>query len=1176
MGKRKAKRILAYLMSAVIMCSTLLTNSIVARAAEDTGTFRIRLTPMDGCNSISYQIGEEAIVNLEKNQFTENPEDQSGTVWYSWESSDPIAAGTTIKVTVSPAEGYTKDGEATENEDGSYTYQTTVVASESKEIEIRLAKDNKPGSQANPGDVSFRIDNSQNGNVFVSASRDGGFVQVSDGSVESKDSFAGADKIYVKYELNPDQSLDNYVDSETGISCNVYRVDGVATNLEFDDSNIAEVPYNADKALEIQIRFAGGKPGPVANPGDVSFRIDNSQNGNVFVSASRDGGFVQVSDGSVESKDSFAGADKIYVKYELNPDQSLDNYVDSETGISCNVYRVDGVATNLEFDDSNIAEVPYNADKALEIQIRFAGGESGPGSGSGASKDYPFEAKATSNITFEGTQNWDGAGLAITAQYYINGVACQENSYDEEACRDIVTHLTNVTYPYDEQDERTPMVTVDDVEVPAVEFEFVNQINARYTSIVINGIDYSYLIPGTNSATREWDILDAMSLNGNSQDISFIIQVPKADTYNVKADMEIIGETRYTYESNDSKVKFTIDNGLNGTVGYKYDTFDCPDVSVDSATFPTSLEEGKTFTIFATPKETFEFWGISLIVNGECIPWEDVGNPNIDDIFTADGMSFVITESIANKDELEILVSFSEDEEWKAEQMRYFPTGNFLWSNLEEDRYTDMFLDNTQVKFVRFEYKDREGKTVVIDDIKDMNGESYLSFSENYDKGEATLFAGGKLTVQLVPRYGYQVVEFGPNGGAFGPEEDAIATYTFTIANGNAHLGARCAPVDDAVNAEATGITDGGIALDVEGDENFEIGTAVLEVTDTETSETEEAAFANAVPGYDVDSYLDLSLNNVVYKGSADNVWATEVSELVNPATISLTVDEPITEDVEIIHQKHDGTYEVLPATYDEETNTITFETDSFSKYAIAKKVADGWAEEENGKVYYENGKKVVGWKQLETKWYYFDASGLMVTGWLKLGTKWYYFDASGVMATSWQKLGTKWYYFNTSGVMLTSWQKLGAKWYYFDASGAMLTGWQKLGTKWYYFNAGGAMLTGWQKLGTKWYYFNAGGAMLTGWQKIGTKWYYFESSGAMVTGWKQIGTKWYYFNAGGVMLTGWQKLGSDWYYFNASGVMLTGWQKLGTKWYYFYYNGKMAHDTYIGRYYLDSNGVMK
>ncbi|MDD6328804.1 MAG: hypothetical protein PUA62_10220 [Lachnospiraceae bacterium] len=87
-----------------------------------------------------------------------------------------------------------------------------------------------------------------------------------------------------------------------------------------------------------------------------------------------------------------------------------------------------------------------------------------------------------------------------------------------------------------------------------------------------------------------------------------------------------------------------------------------------------------------------------------------------------------------------------------------------------------------------------------------------------------------------------------------------------------------------------------------------------------------------------MDSYLDLSLNNVVYKGSADDVWETEVSELANPATISLTVDDEITEDVEIIHQKHDGTYEVLEAAYDAATKTITFETDSFSKYAIAQK----------------------------------------------------------------------------------------------------------------------------------------------------------------------------------------------------------------------------------------------
>ena len=39
---------------------------------------------------------------------------------------------------------------------------------------------------------------------------------------------------------------------------------------------------------------------------------------------------------------------------------------------------------------------------------------------------------------------------------------------------------------------------------------------------------------------------------------------------------------------------------------------------------------------------------------------------------------------------------------------------------------------------------------------------------------------------------------------------------------------------------------------------------------------------------------------------------------------------------VVIVHEKHDGTYEVIPTTYDEKTHTISFKTSSFSNYAIA------------------------------------------------------------------------------------------------------------------------------------------------------------------------------------------------------------------------------------------------
>ena len=43
-----------------------------------------------------------------------------------------------------------------------------------------------------------------------------------------------------------------------------------------------------------------------------------------------------------------------------------------------------------------------------------------------------------------------------------------------------------------------------------------------------------------------------------------------------------------------------------------------------------------------------------------------------------------------------------------------------------------------------------------------------------------------------------------------------------------------------------------------------------------------------------------------------------------------------------IVHEKHDGTYEILPAIYDSATQTITFETTSFSNYAIAGKAEGG------------------------------------------------------------------------------------------------------------------------------------------------------------------------------------------------------------------------------------------
>lgn len=54
----------------------------------------------------------------------------------------------------------------------------------------------------------------------------------------------------------------------------------------------------------------------------------------------------------------------------------------------------------------------------------------------------------------------------------------------------------------------------------------------------------------------------------------------------------------------------------------------------------------------------------------------------------------------------------------------------------------------------------------------------------------------------------------------------------------------------------------------------------------------------------------------------------------------------------------------------------------------------------------------------------------------------------------------------------------------------------------------------------------------------------------------------------------GWTKLDGEWFYFDANGAMKTGWIQDGGNWYYLYNNGKMAHDTTIEGYYLNSSGV--
>ena len=270
--------------------------------------------------------------------------------------------------------------------------------------------------------------------------------------------------------------------------------------------------------------------------------------------------------------------------------------------------------------------------------------------------------------------------------------------------------------------------------------------------------------------------------------------------------------------------------------------------------------------------------------------------------------------------------------------------GNFLW-DYNPQGYTgpeDKIL-NATLTFVEAEYQGQKYTTEEeinslgnIYNWKDAERKNIYA-DEREGVGEAQFPTGTKLTVTIIPDAGYQLVDFGINGGVFEPQEE-IGTYTFVIQGGNFHLQATIAQVEDVVKSKSEKVESGNIELG--GEEGaMSVGTARLDVDDVELSPEQISNFEEAADGYEIKNYVDISLFNTVFKGKETESWDTQVKDLDNDAIITLKLEEGVDgNEVVIVHEKHDGTYEIIPVEYNPETNTITFKTKSFSNYAIATK----------------------------------------------------------------------------------------------------------------------------------------------------------------------------------------------------------------------------------------------
>ena len=133
------------------------------------------------------------------------------------------------------------------------------------------------------------------------------------------------------------------------------------------------------------------------------------------------------------------------------------------------------------------------------------------------------------------------------------------------------------------------------------------------------------------------------------------------------------------------------------------------------------------------------------------------------------------------------------------------------------------------------------------------------------------------------------------------------------------------------------------------------------------------------------------------------------------------------------------ATFSIRPATVQNNRPT-THPAKPGQSYGDAVKSA--WVKDDKGQWSYlvdEQGTKATGWKQIDGKWYFFNAEGVMQKWWVKVGNTWYYLNGSGEMQTGWLLDGGKWYFLEASGAMKASqWFQVKDKWYHVDGSGAL------------------------------------------------------------------------------------------------------------------------------------------
>lgn len=237
--------------------------------------------------------------------------------------------------------------------------------------------------------------------------------------------------------------------------------------------------------------------------------------------------------------------------------------------------------------------------------------------------------------------------------------------------------------------------------------------------------------------------------------------------------------------------------------------------------------------------------------------------------------------------------------------------------------------------------------SIAIIGIKDADGTpvELKDIDQSASHGYGWIVPGSEITLRVTPKYGYQLDSITINGQSLTPSADT-STYTYTMPDANVHICGIFTKKEDQTELKTDKVKNALIQL---AENEITSGNSRLTIKDAVLTQQQQEAFEKAAGDYQIVGYFDIKLAQILYKNSAADLWVNDIAALKNPAKVSLqfgTDMEVEGNDLIVIHENSDGTYEVIPASFDSATKTVMFQTKGFSNYAVAYKKSETTTED--------------------------------------------------------------------------------------------------------------------------------------------------------------------------------------------------------------------------------------